>query len=157
MRFVLLKEIDTLTAKESYLGVLVGGDFNFEPDDPEYRELERAGLKDTYAMASPETEVYSLDPQRNVIAGQGVQEVPSTLRAAMKRLPESLQQKILEGYQKGITQARRVDFLFLMRKPSDGPTGCFRQELFGEHDAVSAPGSDHYGVLVTYIADASQC
>jgi endonuclease/exonuclease/phosphatase family metal-dependent hydrolase len=37
----------------------VGGDFNFEPDDPEYRELERAGLRDIYAMASPETEVYT--------------------------------------------------------------------------------------------------
>ena len=155
---LLVKEIQRFYASGNYLGVLVGGDFNFEPDDPEYRELERAGLKDTYAMARPETEVYSLDPQRNVIAGQGVQEVPSTLRAAMKRLPESQQQKILEGYQKGISEARRVDFLFLMRKPSDGPTGCFRQELFGESEAVSAaPGSDHYGVLVTYVADASQC
>ena len=84
--------------------------------------------------------------------------MPSSLREAMKRLPESQQQQILEGYQKGISEARRVDFLFLMRKPSDGPEGCFRQELFGQHDAVStAPGSDHYGVLVTYIADASQC
>ena len=155
---LLVKEIDTLYAKGPYLGVLVGGDFNFEPDDPEYRELERAGLKDTYAMARPETEVYSLDPQRNVIAGHGIQEVPSALRAAMKRLPESQQQKILEGYQKGITQARRVDFLFLMRKPSESGTGCFRQELFGESEAVAtAPGSDHYGVLVTYMADASQC
>jgi endonuclease/exonuclease/phosphatase family metal-dependent hydrolase len=149
---VLLKEIEKLTAQETYVGVLVGGDFNFEPDDPEYRELERAGLRDIYAMASPETEVYSLDPQRNVIAGQGVREVPSTLRAALKRLPEGLQEKILEGYQKGISEARRVDFLFLMTRPSDAPKGCFRQEPFGGHDAVSEPGSDHYGVFVTYIA-----
>ena len=155
---LLVKEIDKLYAKGAYLGVLVGGDFNFEPDDPEYRELERAGLKDTYAMARPETEIYSLDPQRNVIAGHGIQEVPSTLRAAIVRLPESQQQKILEGYQKGITQARRVDFLFLMRTPSDNAAGCFRQELFGESEAGSAaPGSDHYGVLVTYMADASLC
>jgi len=155
---LLVKEIQKLYATGKYLAVLVGGDFNFEPDDPEYRELERAGLKDTYAMASPETEVYSLDPQQNVIAGHGIQEVPSTLRAAMARLPESQQQKILEGYQKGISEARRVDFMFLMRKPSDSPTGCFRQELFGQSEAVStAPGSDHYGVLVTYMDDASQC
>jgi endonuclease/exonuclease/phosphatase family metal-dependent hydrolase len=155
---LLLKEIQKLYATGIYLGVLVGGDFNFEPDDPEYRELERAGLKDTYVMASPEMEVYSLDPQRNVIAGHGIHEVPSTLRTAIKRLPESQQEKILEGYQNGISQARRVDFLFLMRKPSVSSTGCFRQELFGQSDAVSvAPGSDHYGVLVTYIADASQC
>jgi endonuclease/exonuclease/phosphatase family metal-dependent hydrolase len=155
---LLVKKIQALYAAGNYLGVLVGGDFNFEPDDPEYRELERAGLKDTYAMASPEMEVYSLDPQRNAIAGQGIKEVPSTLRAAVARLPESQQQKILEGYQQGISQARRVDFLFLMRKPSDAPTGCFRQELFGQSEDVSAaPGSDHYGVLVTYVADASQC
>ena len=155
---VLIKEIQKLTAKETYLGVLVGGDFNFEPDDPEYRELEGAGLRDTYAMASPETEVYTLDPQRNVMAGQGLREVPSQLRVAIKRLPESQQQKILEGYQKGISQARRVDFLFLLRNPSDAPHGCFRQELFGQSETVStAPGSDHYGVLVTYFADPSQC
>src|SRR5262245_59236337 len=155
---LLVKEIQTLYSTGAYLGVLVGGDFNFEPDDPEYRELEQAGLKDTYVMASPETEVYSLDPQRNMIAGRGLEEVPSALRAAMKRLPESQQQKILEGYQKGISQARRVDFLFLMRKPSDHATGCFRQELFGQSEgSSSAPGSDHYGVLVTYVADKTEC
>ena len=155
---LLVKQIQKLYAAGTYLGVLVGGDFNFEPDDPEYRELEQAGLRDTFAMARPETEVYSLDPQRNVIAGHGLQEVPSALRSAMKRLPESQQQKILEGYQKGISQARRVDFLFLMRKPSDHATGCFRQELFGQSDeSLSAPGSDHYGVLVTYIADKTEC
>lgn len=155
---LLVKEVQRLYATGNYLGVLIGGDFNFEPDDPEYRELERAGLRDTYAMATPETEVYSLDPQHNVIAAHGIQEVPSTLRAAMKRLPESQREKLLEGYRKGISEARRVDFLFLMRQPSDDTTGCFRQELFGlSNDAGTAPGSDHYGVLVTYFADASRC
>ena len=155
---LLVKKLQTLYSAGSYLGVIVGGDFNFEPYDPEYGELERAGLKDIYAMASPETEVYSLDPQRNVIAGQGIREVPSALRAAMKRLPESQQEKILAGYQKGISEARRVDFLFLMRNPSENPVGCFMHELFGQSDSASAaPGSDHYGVLVTYMSDASQC
>ena len=155
---LLVKEVQKLYAKGNYLGVIVGGDFNFEPDDPEYRELERAGLRDTYVMAKPQTEVYSLDPQRNVIAGRGLREVPSALRAAMNRLPESQQQKILEGYQKGITEARRVDFLFLMREPSERSAGCFRQELFGHLEGLPAmPGSDHYGVLVTYMADASRC
>lgn len=155
---LLVKEIQKLDARGRYMGTLVGGDFNFEPDDPEYRELERAGLTDTYVMGKSQSEIYSLDPQKNVIAGKGVQEVPSALREAMKRLPQSQQQKILEGYQTGISQARRVDFLFLMRKPSDGPTGCFHQELFGKPAMVSTqPGSDHYGVLVTYLADASRC
>jgi endonuclease/exonuclease/phosphatase family metal-dependent hydrolase len=155
---LLLKEVQKLYAAGSYLGVLVGGDFNFEPDDPEYRELERAGLKDTYAMATPETEVYSLDPQRNVSAGQSIGDTPSALRAAMRRLPESQQPKILAGYQKGISEARRVDFLFLMRDPSQHGTGCFKQELFGQADVgSSAPASDHYGVLVTYMTGVSKC
>jgi endonuclease/exonuclease/phosphatase family metal-dependent hydrolase len=155
---LLVTEIQKIYASGTYMGVLVGGDFNFEPDDPEYRELERVGLKDTYAMATAETEVYSLDPQRNMIAGQGIREVPSALRDAIRRLPASRQQIVLEGYQRGVSQARRVDFLFLMRGPSDRQTGCFRQELFGESEGISlAPGSDHYGVLVTYMADASQC
>jgi endonuclease/exonuclease/phosphatase family metal-dependent hydrolase len=156
---LLIKEVQKLQAQGTYLGVILGGDFNFEPDDPEYRELERAGLRDTYTIGRSENEVYSLDPQSNVIAGQGVREVPSSLREAIKRLPESQQQQILEGYQKGISQARRVDFLFLMKTPSESPKGCLRQELFGHHpEAVSAqPGSDHFGVLDTYLADETQC
>jgi endonuclease/exonuclease/phosphatase family metal-dependent hydrolase len=155
---LLIKEIQKLQDEGIYLGAVVGGDFNFEPDDPEYRELAQAGLKDTYAIAHPDTEVYSLDPEHNVIAGEGVRDVPSALREAMKRLPASQQEKILEGYQKGISEARRVDFLFVMTKPSDSLKGCLRQELFGRPDTVSArPGSDHYGVLDTYIADASLC
>lgn len=155
---LLVKKLETLYSAGRYLGVVVGGDLNFEPDDPEYRELERAGLKDIHAMASPETEVYSLDPERNVIAGQGIREVPSALRAAMQRLPERQQEKILAGYQKGISEARRVDFLFLMRSPSESAAGCFMEELFGQSDTASAaPGSDHYGVLVTYMSDTSEC
>ncbi|HJT19850.1 MAG TPA: endonuclease/exonuclease/phosphatase family protein [Nitrospira sp.] len=155
---VLIKEIQRLQAGGVYLGTIVGGDFNFEPDDPEYRELERAGLRDTYTIAHADKEVYSLDPERNVIAGLGVREVPPALRDAMRRLPEHQQQKVLEAYQKGISQARRVDFLFLMTTSSDGPKGCFRQELFGQPATVSAsPGSDHFGVLDTYLADPSRC
>lgn len=85
---MLVKEIQKLEAERTYLGAIVGGDFNFEPDDPEYHELERAGLRDTYTIAHSESEVYSLDPEHNVIADQGVREVPSTLREAIKRLPE---------------------------------------------------------------------
>jgi endonuclease/exonuclease/phosphatase family metal-dependent hydrolase len=155
---VLIKEIRKLQAEGNYLGAIVGGDFNFEPDDPEYRELEHAGLRDTYTIASSHSDVYTLDPQHNVIARQGLREVPSTLREAMRRLPDSQQQKILEGYQKGIGQARRVDFLFLMRKGNETPQGCFRQELFGRPSTVSMESaSDHYGVLDTYIADPGQC
>jgi endonuclease/exonuclease/phosphatase family metal-dependent hydrolase len=155
---VLVGEIHKRYAQGRYLGVIVGGDFNFEPDDPEYRELERAGLKDTYMIAHSESQIHSLDPEHNAIAREGIREVPSALREAIKRLPASQQEKVLLGYQKGISQARRVDFLFLMTPSSDGPKGCFRQELFGQPSTISTqPTSDHFGVLDTYIADPSQC
>jgi endonuclease/exonuclease/phosphatase family metal-dependent hydrolase len=155
---VLVKELQKLQAEGSYLGAIVGGDFNFEPGDPEYRELERLGLRDTYTIASRDGDISSLDPQRNVLASQGERQVPSELREAIKRLPESEQRKVLEGYQRGVNQARRVDFLFLMKKPSESPQGCLRQELFGQPGTVSAqPGSDHFGVIDTYIVDSAEC
>jgi len=155
---VLINEIQRLQGEERYLGVIVGGDFNFEAGAPEYLELERAGLRDTYTIASPRSDIYSLDPQGNPIAGQGVREVPSALREAMARLPDSEQRRIIEAYRRGVSEARRIDFLFLMKKPSDSPEGCFRQELFGQPATLTGqPGSDHYGVLDTYIADASLC
>jgi endonuclease/exonuclease/phosphatase family metal-dependent hydrolase len=155
---VLVKEIKKRQAEGTYLGVIVGGDFNFEPDDPEYQELEKAGLRDAHTMASRDSEDLSLDPQGNVLARPAERDVPSSLREAIKRLPDSQQRKILQGYQTGISQARRVDFVFLMNEPSNGPKGCLRQELFGRPMSASGPsGSDHYGVLVTYLADPSQC
>lgn len=154
----LVKELRRLLAEGQYFGALVGGDFNFEPGDPEYRELEQMGLRDTHLIGSRDSDVYSLDPQRNVLAEQGDRDVPAELRDAIKRLPESEQRRILEGYRTGVSRARRVDFLFLMKEPSDGPKGCLRQELFGQPATVSGQaGSDHFGVLDTYIADASEC
>jgi endonuclease/exonuclease/phosphatase family metal-dependent hydrolase len=123
---VLAKELQKLQAEGTYPGAIVGGDFNFEPGDPEYRELERLGLRDTYTIASRAGDSSSLDPQRNVLASQGERQAPSELREAIKPLPETEQRKVLGGYQKGVNQARWLDFLFLMKKPSESPQGCLR-------------------------------
>ena len=155
---VLVKELLRLQAEETYLGVIVGGDFNFEPDSPEYRELLAAGLRDTYMVASPSNDLYSYDPEQNAIVRQEEVVMPPSLRQALMHLPESEQQKIVEGYRKGMGQARRIDFLFHMGKPANKPKECLRQELFGEPTAVSVQtGSDHYGVLNTYTLDPSHC
>lgn len=88
----------------------------------------------------------------------GRSRMPPSLRQALMHLPESEQQRIVEGYRKGMGQARRIDFLFHMGKPSNKPKGCLRQALFGEPTAVSVqPGSDHYGVLNTYIVAPAHC
>jgi endonuclease/exonuclease/phosphatase family metal-dependent hydrolase len=155
---VLVKELSKLRERNDYLGVIIGGDFNFEPGSPEYRELEGAGLKNTSMVAGHSETLYSYDPQRNIIAGKEEMEVPVSLRQAVRGLPDRDQQKIFKRYRETINQARRIDFMFLLRTSSDRPKGCLQQEIFGQPTAVSPePGSDHYGVLDTYITDSSQC
>lgn len=126
---------------------------------PEYRELRRAGLRDTYTIPSSSSYEYSYDPMRNPLAGQEDELVlPSSLRHAMTSLSEDEQQSIVKGYRKAMGQARRIDYLFHMGTPPNTPQGCLRQQLFGTPTAVLAqPGSDHYGVMNTYIHDPSQC
>ncbi len=153
----LLQELRRLQTQDEYLAVVIGGDFNFEPDSPEYRELERAGLRDSHTIAQPETDLRTYDPQ-NPIASHEKERVPAALSRAIEGLSESRQQKIIAEYRKGVSQARRIDFLFTMPGPSWERKACVKQELFGKPTAVSVgPGSDHYGVLITYLFDRAQC
>lgn len=80
---VLVKELSRLQAEETYLGAIVGGDFNFEPGSQEYEELRRAGLIVTYLIASRSGDLHSYDPEDNAIAGQAELVLPrSTARWA---------------------------------------------------------------------------
>ena len=154
----LSEEALRLKAEGGTLGLILGGDLNFEPGSPEYQELERAGLRDTSMNATERGDVRSYDPQQNAIAGRGARDTPATLSKAVAHLPERDRAKILEAYRKGVSEPRQIDFLFLLRASTDAPTGCMRQESFGRSPTVALePGSDHYGVLVTYFADPSKC
>ncbi|MGD9727722.1 MAG: endonuclease/exonuclease/phosphatase family protein [Nitrospiraceae bacterium] len=154
---VLVAELQRLLAEERDLGVILGGDFNFEPGSREYRELMAAGLRDTHMIASPGIDLYSYDPQQNAVVRQKELTIPPSLRQALENLPEPEQQRIIEDFRSGMGQARRIDYLFHMGQLPK-PKACLRQALFGEPTALSAqPGSDHYGVLNTYVLDPSQC
>ncbi len=155
---VLIANLKTLQVERDYAGVILGGDFNFEPGSPEYQELEAAGLKDTYMLASPTNELRSYDPQHNPIARHEEVNLPPTLSSLIHTLSETEQQRIVARYRQGIGEARRIDFLFAMRWNTAHPKGCLSQELFGQPDAVHVDaGSDHYGVLDTYTTDGSRC
>ena len=76
----------------------------------------------------------------------------------VQAMPEAERQKIVEGYRQGLSMARRIDFIFAMRSGPADPNACLRQELFGKPSPVTLDvGSDHYGVLVTYTTDGSNC
>jgi len=154
----LLQELRKRQAEEDYLGAVIGGDFNFEPDSPEYRELEQVGLTDTSTIAGHEHELHTYDPQQNPLADPEEEALPTALSQAIKNLPQIEQEKVIGSYRKGLRQARRIDFLFTMSKPSATLKGCLKQELFGQPNAVPVrAGSDHYGVLVTFVLDPAHC
>jgi endonuclease/exonuclease/phosphatase family metal-dependent hydrolase len=153
----LLGELRRLKDRDDYLAVVIGGDFNFEPDSPEYRELKAAGLRDSHTMAQPDRELHTYDPQ-NSAGDRDTGAVPGELTRAIAGLPERRQQAILAEYRKGVSQARRIDFLFTMPGQSGKGSACVRQELFGTPTAVSVEtGSDHYGVLNLYTFDQAGC
>jgi endonuclease/exonuclease/phosphatase family metal-dependent hydrolase len=154
----LVRELRRLKAEGHYAFVVIGGDFNFEPDSPEYRALQDAGLKDTHLLSRHTGELHSYDPKNNPIAQHEEVELPPALKSIVQALPEPERQKIVEGYRQGLNKARRIDFIFGMRSGPADPNACLRQELFGQPSPVTLDvGSDHYGVLVTYTTDGSNC
>lgn len=155
---ILVQKLRTLQSEGNHLGVIIGGDFNFEPDSPEYRALYEAGLKDTYMLARHTGELYSYDPKDNPVAQHEEVALPPALSSIVKAMPEAEQQKIIDGYRRGLSMARRIDFIFAMRYGPADPNACLRQELFGKPSPVTLDvGSDHYGVLDTYTTDGSNC
>lgn len=155
---ILVRELRTRQTEGHYAGVIVGGDFNFEPDSPEYRALQEAGLKDTYVLARHTGELQSYNPQHNPIAQHEEEALPSALSSVVQAMPEAEREKIVAGYRQGLAMSRRIDFLFVMRSGQADPNACLRQELFGTPRPVTLDvGSDHYGVLDTYTTDGSEC
>lgn len=155
---ILVQKLRTLQTEGHYVGVVIGGDFNFEPDSPEYRTLYDAGLKDTYMLARHTGDLQSYDPQRNPIAQHEEVALPPALSSIVQAMPEEERQRVIDGYRSGLSMSRRIDFIFAMRSGPADPNACLRQELFGKPSPVTLDvGSDHYGVLVTYTTDGSNC
>ncbi|MGH7232641.1 MAG: endonuclease/exonuclease/phosphatase family protein [Nitrospiraceae bacterium] len=137
-----------------YVGLIIGGDFNFEPGSPEYRELERFGLQDTAEVAHmPMLNTYN--PALNPLAGREEEQLPAALDLAIAGESERDREEIVSEYRKNIGQARRIDFLFSMSFMSNA---CLVQALFGQPSAGGRlAGSDHYGVLNTYSYQRRPC
>jgi endonuclease/exonuclease/phosphatase family metal-dependent hydrolase len=131
-----------------YVGLIIGGDFNFEPGSPEYRELERLGLQDTAELAPGMPMLNTYDPRLNPLAGHEEKGLPPEFDLAIATESASDRQEIIADYRQAIGQARRIDFLFSMSFMSKA---CLRQALFGQTlSGDRLTGSDHYGVINTY-------
>ncbi|HEX2056362.1 MAG TPA: endonuclease/exonuclease/phosphatase family protein [Nitrospiraceae bacterium] len=131
-----------------YTGLIIGGDFNFEPGSPEYRELERLGLQDTAELASGVPMLNTYDPVVNPLAGHEETGLPPEFDVAIAGESAADRKEIIADYRQAIRQARRIDFLFSMSFMSKA---CVKQALFGQTlSGKQLVGSDHYGVINTY-------
>jgi hypothetical protein len=100
--------------------------------------------------------LHTYDPRLNPVARQEEIELPPALSSVIQTMPEDTQQQIKDGYRRGVSQSRRIDFLFVMLSGPAHPLGCLRQELFGRPNAVTlGAGSDHFGVMDTYTTDGN--
>ncbi len=102
----------------------------------------------------------TIDPESDALAKEDAQAIADMLDEFIAEESPEDQQEILTDYRANIDRPRKVDFIFVL--PLDSHVapkkGCVKQELFGlEKDSSGLAGSDHYGVLNTYMLSASQC
>jgi endonuclease/exonuclease/phosphatase family metal-dependent hydrolase len=142
-----IKALDRYQEDGPYVGLIIGGDVNFEAGSPEYRELERLGLQDTAALSPGIPMQNTYDPTLNPLAGHEEAALPPELDLAIAAESAADKQEIVADYRRAVGQPRRIDFLFSMSFMSKA---CLKQALFGQSSAGRLTGSDHYGVINTY-------
>ena len=146
----MMRGLRKLDRRDDYAGWILGGDFNFEPEDPEYEEATgRLRLLDTSSIATRSGELFTFDPGRNPINVEEMDpNMPASLENALSKEKPENRQAILAAYQAEMIRPRRIDHIFV---DSFLPDYCLEQQLFGlETGDDGRPGSDHYGLLNIY-------
>ena len=146
----MVRGLKKLDRRDDYAGFILGGDFNFEPDDPEYKEATgRLGLLDTSSVAARLRELFTYDPQRNPINVEEMDpNLPDSLTKGLSEEKPEHREAILTAYRNEMIRPRRIDHIFV---DSFLPEYCLEQQLFGlKNGDDGRPGSDHYGLLNTY-------
>ncbi len=127
----------------------MGGDFNFDPNSPEYKKALNLGLLDTHEIAVRDGELYTWDPAGNdLIVDDDETIIPRILGKAVSRASDTAQAAILTAYQEDMLRLKRLDYIFV---DSFLPNAHLRQELFGLNEGPDGmPASDHYGIINIY-------
>ena len=83
----MMRGLRKLDRRDDYAGFILGGDFNFEPEDPEYQEATvRLGLLDTSSIAARSGDVFTYDPGRNAINVEEMDpNIPKALSKALSK------------------------------------------------------------------------
>jgi endonuclease/exonuclease/phosphatase family metal-dependent hydrolase len=152
----LVRELRKLMRQEGYSGFAVGGDFNFEPDSPEYEEAALLRLSDTRTLTACDGNLYTADPARNGLILQGEEPaIPTLLLAEIKKEPSGVQEEITAAYRIEMRRPRRIDHIFVERFLHQHSV---TERLFGlATDAAGLPASDHFGIVSTHTSQALPC
>lgn len=152
----LMRELYRLNQHGAYVGMAIGGDFNFEPDFPEYEEATLLKIVDTFTLGGHAEEQYTADPIRNGhIPLDPEPKIPDLLKKELTEVSQEIKEEIRAAYHEELKRPRRIDYIFVH---AFFPDYCFRQDLFGlETDPNNLPGSDHFGVINKYIRDVTPC
>lgn len=152
----LMRDLYRRTREGRYAGIVIGGDFNFESDFPEYEEAVMLQLQDTYVSATGAGDLYTADPMRNArIDPRESLTTPKDLDREITSEATEIQEAIRATYRTEMTRPRRIDYLFVN---AFFPDHCLSQDLFGtDTNAAGLPASDHYGILNLYTRDRSSC
>ena len=152
----LMRELYRLNQEGAYAGMAIGGDFNFEPDFPEYEEANLLRIVDTFTLAKHDGEQFTADPVRNGLIRLGPEPtIPDLLEKELSDVSPETKEAVLASYREEQKRPRRIDYIFVN---SFLPDYCFRQELFGlETDGNNLPASDHFGIINWYTRDETAC
>ncbi len=135
-----------------YEGVVMGGDFNFEPHSREYQKMVGLGFIDTHKLSPHQGELFTLDPIGNDLIYDGDEPlILDILRTSIAKDSSASQQELLKAYQEDMLRPKRIDYIFVDSFFLDK---CLKQTLFGlQLGSDQLPASDHYGVLNAYYLD----
>ena len=150
----LMGALKELQEQKAYAGVIIGGDFNFEPGSPEYLALNQLGFADTHQLAMPDMMLHTYDPLKNPLALHEEAMLPHSLTRALASESPQDQEMVIRSYRDAINMPRRIDFLFSMSLMSQA---CLIQSLFGQVNSTGMASSDHYGILNTYAYRRMPC
>jgi endonuclease/exonuclease/phosphatase family metal-dependent hydrolase len=152
---VLMRDLYRRSRVTPYAGIVIGGDFNFEPDFPEYEEALMLRLQDSHTSATHMDDIYTVDPSRNARnAPRESIEIPNNLAHNLDGESQKTQEVVRAAYQAEMIRPRRIDYLFVNEF---FPDHCLRQDLFGTDNNAGVPASDHFGIMNRYTRARSTC
>ena len=106
---VLNAALQQLRQNGQYGGVILAGDFNFEPQSREYQKVVRLGFTDTHDLSRHQGELFTLDPIANDLIYDGDEPIiPEVLQTSIAKGSSSSQQELLKGYQEDMRRPKRI-------------------------------------------------